>query len=397
MKIIRTDEDYEKSLDRAESLMELNPVPGTQNGDELELLVFLINKYENEHYPIDLPDPIEAIKFRMEQQELKNSDMIPYFGSKSKVSEVLNRKRPLSLSMIRRLHTGLEIPAEVLIQNIKKEYLAECSDIDWTLFPLTEMIKMDWIDFKGSAKSAKEYSEELIRDFFDQACFDTKESILYRKSYRCEKKSDPYSLAVWHAKAMLEEQKYDAVDEFKKENLSDEFFTDLRKLSIFDKGPLLAQEFLLNFGIKLVIVPALKKTYLDGAVFFNKNNIPVIAMTLRYDRIDNFWFTLFHELAHLKLHFDDEEDISFFDDLQANKNLDVSEIEADQFSEKMLIDEESWNDFYKKEPSEKDIFDFAKNYRISPAIVAGRIRKITGEYKKYRNIVGYKKVKKLFI
>jgi HTH-type transcriptional regulator/antitoxin HigA len=397
MKLIKTEADYEIALDRAEELIEQDPVPGTQQADELEVLVLLINKFEDEHYPIDLPDPIEAVKFRMEQQELKNSDMIPYFGSKSKVSEVLNRKRPLSLAMIRRLHNGLGIPAEVLIKSTKKEYLDECSEIDWTLFPLTEMIKMDWIDFKGSAQSAKEYSEELIREYFDKACFDMKECIFYRKSCRGEKKSDTYALAVWHAKAMIEEQKFQISTKFNFECLTNEFFVDLRKLSIFEKGPILAQEFLLNFGIKLVIVPHLKKTYLDGAVFYNKNNTPVIAMTIRYDRIDNFWFTLFHELAHLKLHFANKEDISFFDDLQAIKNLDASEIEADQFSEEKLIDKESWNNFYKNEPSENDILEFSKKYRISPAIVAGRIRKKTGEYKKYRNIVGYKKVKNLFI
>lgn len=90
--------------------------PGTPDGDELELLLLLIGTYEDEKFPIDLPDPIEAIRFRMEQKELKQKDLIPIFGSKGKVSEVLNGKRDLSLTMIRRLVSDLGIPAEALIQ-----------------------------------------------------------------------------------------------------------------------------------------------------------------------------------------------------------------------------------------------------------------------------------------
>jgi len=96
--------------------VDLDPVPGSEEHDQLELLTLLISVYEKEHYPIGLPDPIEAIKFRMEQQNLSKKDLIPFLGSRSKVSEVLSGKRPLSLTMIRALHNGLRIPAEVLLQ-----------------------------------------------------------------------------------------------------------------------------------------------------------------------------------------------------------------------------------------------------------------------------------------
>jgi antitoxin component HigA of HigAB toxin-antitoxin module len=100
---------------RAETDRGADGVPSRAPQEE-ELLVLLVEKYEAEHYPIDLPDPVEAIKFRMEQEGLEPKDLIPYLGSQSKVSEVLNYKRPLSLSMIRSLQEGLGIPAEVLIQ-----------------------------------------------------------------------------------------------------------------------------------------------------------------------------------------------------------------------------------------------------------------------------------------
>jgi len=115
MKIIKNEEDYNKALLKVEEIMDIDPEKNTELADGMDLLVLLINKYEDEHYKIDFPDSIEAIKFRMEQQGLKNSDMIEYFGSKSKVSEVLSKKRGLSLSMIRRLNKGLGISAEVLI------------------------------------------------------------------------------------------------------------------------------------------------------------------------------------------------------------------------------------------------------------------------------------------
>ncbi|MBW6460469.1 MAG: hypothetical protein K0B08_07835 [Bacteroidales bacterium] len=113
-KIIKTKKEYEKALNRLEQIF--NARPGTAEGDELEFLSLLLDNYEKEHFPIDLPDPIEAIKFRMEQMGYKSSDLARVLGFRSRVSEVLNRKRKLSLSMIRRLNKDLHIPTDVLIQ-----------------------------------------------------------------------------------------------------------------------------------------------------------------------------------------------------------------------------------------------------------------------------------------
>jgi HTH-type transcriptional regulator/antitoxin HigA len=115
MKIIKNEAEYEAALTRIEGLMDADP--DSPEKEELELLALLVEKYEGEHYPIDLPDPIEAIKFRMAQEGLKPKDMVAYLGSQSKVSEVLNYKRPLSLTMMRALNQGLGIPAEVLLQD----------------------------------------------------------------------------------------------------------------------------------------------------------------------------------------------------------------------------------------------------------------------------------------
>lgn len=119
IKIIKTDTDYEKALSKAEKLIDLDPAPGTEAGDQLELLTLTIKHYEDENFPMEIPDPVDAIRFRMEQQGLLQKDLIPYIGSKSKVSEVLAGKRPLTLKMIRALNKALNIPAEILLQESK--------------------------------------------------------------------------------------------------------------------------------------------------------------------------------------------------------------------------------------------------------------------------------------
>lgn len=116
LKVIKSEKDYQKALKRLEVIF--NAKKGSRDGDELELLSLLIDNYEKEKYPIDLPDPIEAIKFRMEQLGYKQKDLAEAMGLKSRVSEILNRKRKLTLDMIRKLHEVLGIPTEVLV----KEY-----------------------------------------------------------------------------------------------------------------------------------------------------------------------------------------------------------------------------------------------------------------------------------
>lgn len=113
IKPIRNEEDNEAALARVDQLWEA--MPGTPEGDELEVITMLIEAFEKGFYKIEAPDPIEAIKFRMEQQDLSNKDLVPFIGQRSHVSEVLRRKRRLSLSMIRKLSEGLHIPLESLV------------------------------------------------------------------------------------------------------------------------------------------------------------------------------------------------------------------------------------------------------------------------------------------
>lgn len=111
---IRTKRDYRRALKEIESLMAAKR--GTPDGDRLDVLVTLVEAWEARHVPLDLPDPVAAIRYHMESQGLEPKDLVPFIGSRNRVYEVLNRKRPLTLRMVWRLHTGLGIPAESLIK-----------------------------------------------------------------------------------------------------------------------------------------------------------------------------------------------------------------------------------------------------------------------------------------
>lgn len=115
IKPIRTEADYERALKDIEALIDARP--GTPEGDELEVLATLVDAYEAEHHSIDAPDPIALVEFVMEQRALERSDLEPMIGTRGRVSEILSRKRPLTLAMIRRLQEGLNLPADVLVRD----------------------------------------------------------------------------------------------------------------------------------------------------------------------------------------------------------------------------------------------------------------------------------------
>ena len=117
IKPIRSEKDLRAAFKRLDVIFQAPA--GTSEADEMEVLVTLIEAYENKHYPISPPDPVEAIKFRMEQQGLSPADLRPYIGASGRVSEVLSRKRPLSLRMVKRLHEGLKIPYESLLAGVR--------------------------------------------------------------------------------------------------------------------------------------------------------------------------------------------------------------------------------------------------------------------------------------
>ena len=394
-KIIKTEAEYEDTLDRIDELMDA--APGTPDGDELELLVTLVELYESKVYPIGLADPVEAIKFRMEQQGLKQKDLVPYFGSRSKVSEVLSGRRPLSLAMIRKLHTGLGIPAEVLLQEPGAEVPVPPGDLEWKKFPIREMLKRKWLDFAGTLADAKEAAEELITSWAAPlGDFAFQHEAQLRQHVRGNGKTDNYALTSWRIRISLLAMEQE-VPAYQPGTINHDFAHELVKLSFLKNGPLLAREFLQKNGIRFVVEPHLPRTHLDGAALRPPDGSPVVAMTLRYDRIDYFWFTLCHELAHLALHQGEDGWEVFLDDLESTEINDI-EGEADQWAAEALIPNAIWEESgLSQRPTIEAVLDFAAKYRVHPAIPAGRIRREQRNYRMLSKLVGNGQVRELFL
>lgn len=393
-KIIKTEAEYEEALAHLETLMEAEP--GSFQEEELELFAMLIDNYEREHFPIELPDPIAAIQFRMEQQGMTRKDLEKYIGSPSKVSEVLNRKRPLSIAMIRAIHQGLGIPAEVLLQEEGAKISAPRYDLK--KYPFKEMFNEGYFNFfNGTLQEAKEAKEELLDRLFSVFQGLTFEKAMPRSS--AAEKMDEFALEAWQARALVlaEEQE---LPPYVPNSLNDDDMKYLVKLSAFEEGPDLAKKFLQKRGVAFVVLKNLPHTYLDGACFKSPSERPIVGLTLRHDRLDNFWFTLFHELGHLNLHLN-KNNFAFFDDTESQHSRvhDSHESEANDFASSHLIPNDLWRQWRRANSgivSKEEIRIFADRLGISPAIVAGRLRWEAGDYLKYSAMLGNKTVKNLF-
>ena len=187
IKPIRTEADYERTLARIDELM--GSEYGSPEGDELDVLVTLVESWEDEHYPIGYPEPHEAIKFRMEQAGLNPRDLVPIIGSRAKVSEVLSGKRAITMPMARALHEHLGIPADVLLRKLGTESFESPADIDPQRYPIKKMAKLGWIK-EGS--ESKYSTGELIAEMIHKAGGD-KAPATYRvnDSQRVNAKTDP--------------------------------------------------------------------------------------------------------------------------------------------------------------------------------------------------------------
>jgi HTH-type transcriptional regulator/antitoxin HigA len=381
IKIIKSEQDHEQALARLMDLMDLDIESNSPESDELEVLALLIEKYEQEMFPIEPPEPVEAIKFRMEQQGLIKKDLIPYIGSAPKVTEVLNGTRNLSLNMIRKLYEGLGISLDVLIKEPAHQK-AISRNINWNAFPISEMRSRGYFEgFKGTLKELKEYSAEKLTAFITSVPngFELEPALLRTSAHlrSNDKETDYYALWAWQIRVLQKAQESLLPNKYIKHTVKLEWMRKLAQLSWSDQGPLLAKEYLSRHGIHLIIEPHLPKTYLDGAVCLTTKGNPVVALTLRHDRLDNFWFSLMHELAHIALHFDGTE-TWFLDNLDV-QGADEIEQEADALAQESLIPSDDWNICEIVDAT--SVRTLATKLSISPCIIAGRVRYEAADHK----------------
>lgn len=394
-KVIRSEEQHQEYLHEMQNLIATNPGLGSREAEHLELLSVLVEAYENQKFPIEIPDPIDAINFRMQEQGLKQADLVQYFGTRSRVSEVLSRKRPLTVHMIRALSVGLGISTETLVGvEITEAAQSRRDDVDWSGFPIKEMLARGWL--QKLSNKAVESTEELVKGFIANAGMQFG-SAAFRRSVHGDaySPSTKYALYAWLARVIQKAREKKAnLRTFDPSIFSTSFLRELAQLSWSDHGPAIAVEFLEKHGIAVVIEPQLKGTLLDGAALQDSDGVPIIGLTLRFDRIDNFWFTLLHEVAHLWKHVNQEE--TFLDNLDSSSE-DRRELEANRIAKEALIPRVAWkrSDAYLN-PSNETIDRLSRELKIHPAIIAGRLRKERENYTIFNELVGHSQVRKHF-
>ncbi len=388
---IRTEKDYGRALARIDALMDATP--GTPEFDELDVLADLVEVYESRHEPMGYPTPLAAIEFRMEQGNLRPRDLVPCIGSRAKVSEVLSGRRAITMPMARALHHHLGIPADVLLRGSEMEPDDPLAGIEWRRFPLRAMAKRGWIP---AARNLADNAEALMHGLIERAGGRAVAvAALYRKNdhMRANAKTDPYALKAWCWQVLATANQNRPRARYTRGTVTPSFLDKVARLSEFEDGPKRARKLLARHGIVLVIVEHLPKTYLDGAALRLGDGRPVIGLTLRYDRIDNFWFCLLHELAHVGLHMDADEGDAFVDD-QTLRSVegrpdDPREAQADEWAEEALVPRSAWDTSSVRERATPTaVMSFARQLQVHPAVVAGRIRYERKNYRLLSQFVG---------
>ena len=292
-----------------------------------------------------------------------------------------------SLSRLIEVARILNVHAEGLFETSAVFTWSAAEDVVWRKLPVNEMAKRRWFDSPRGAdviERAKEYFLETVGPQFVTAS--------HRKKMRGVTLPNEYALLAWQtrvhelAKRRVDDERLPAFE------FDERWLDELSNLTRCQYGPRSAIQLLAENGIVLVIEKHLPGTYLDGAAMLAISDHPIIGLTLRHDRLDNFWFTLFHELGHVYLHLFDGQRYNYFDD-DESPATDRVELEADQFARNRLIPEQSWDQCLSRfSLSEEAVQLDADKLGIGASIIAGRIRKELGDYRILRELVGYRQV-----
>lgn len=385
---IRSRAQYDAAIERLDVLMSTDPESGSADDDELELLQMVIGRYDEEHAK-DWPlSPIEAIEFRMQQNGLEKKDLEPFLGSLSRVSEILSGRRELTVGMIRKLHEGLGIPAKSLIGSSRLSEGSDFTDEDYERFPLKEMQDRGLFPVRNlSLGSLRTKARELMTPLIRQAGMASPALLRAPLHQSGNRTMDDFALQAWKLLVMDKARATDVRGTYKAGLITPSWLRSIAKLSVFDDGPRLAQEQLSRSGIRLVIVRHFSKTYLDGAAMLDDKG-PIVALTLRHDRVDNFWFALLHELKHVGSHLVGSR-LFIADNLDDKaRHEQTEEDEADKAAQEALIPSELWERApVRLSHSMEDAIALAEEAEVHPAIVAGRVRFATGNWRLLSSLI----------
>ena len=377
IKPIKTDEDHRRAIEAVKKLIGRND---DDAADELLVLHALIDQWEQPRFQVPAATPAQAIKFRMDQRGLQRRDLIPYFGTKSRVSEILNGERQLTVDQIRALNRHLGVPAESLIGTSKHEPTSKPSSASKAavakLRTLGVMKPREGVDAFLARATSLSPSVAMLRK---------------TRTDRTNAKTDLGALEAWCAAVLIKAEGMKLPRKSNHSKRGMRMARELAKLSVYEDGPARAKEFLQKEGIALVVLEHLPGTYLDGAAICRGDGSPIIALTLRHDRLDNFWFTLLHEFAHVSRHLGDGTQI-IIDDLDVSSSEEIEE-EADEFARDALIPPKVWAKYSSPDLTLEELLEAAREAEVSPAIVAGRWRWQHGDYRRFSKLLGHGQVR----
>jgi HTH-type transcriptional regulator / antitoxin HigA len=388
LRIIKTDEQYRDALSEVERLAAQDPDPDSAEGGRLELLAKLVEDYEKERFKFRRPGPVEAIMFRMEEQGLRQKDIAEVLGGKNRASEILAGKRSLTLPMIRALHGKLGIPADLLIRDAELEYQ-------------TEEIELDKAAEKLVARRGWVPTGDSVSDWIKRLVAPAGSPVLLKNTvtFGATAKTNRTNVWLWLARVReIADSRSYPQGKYSKDSLNADLIKYVARLSWMDKGPRNAKDFLEERGIAVVIEPCLPSTYIDGAAMLGRNGTPVVGLTLRENRMDNFWFTLIHELIHVWKHLDPTKRRAIADEnIEKADDSEAIEREANQLASEILIPAAIWRrSAARLKPSAQNIQALAHELQIHPAVVAGRVRYERKNYSLFAGMVGYRQPQMCF-
>lgn len=323
-----------------------------------------------------------AQELGLKPQQVQRYEATNYMGA--------SLARLIEVSKILNVHTAGIFEIEAKQQGAVFSW-DEVDDVVWQEFPAREMAKLGWFE-----EAREDELLECVRTYFLDVAGPQFATALHRKKMRGTTVPNEYALLAWQARILEHARNRVAHEGLPSFQLDDRWLPELAALTKHPDGPIRARDLLASKGIILVTEQNLPGTYLDGAAMFSATDHPVIGLTLHHDRLDNFWFVLFHELGHVFLHLTDGLRYDFFDD-DSSETTDSVELEADQYALNGLIPEEKWEQCLSRfDPSVESVEIDAKTLGLDASIIAGRIRREQSNYTILTDLVGHKQVRSQF-
>jgi len=307
------------------------------------------------------------------------------------------RYRSASLDRLVEIAEALNVGIHNRAELVGDKRLTRVDPAVWQAFPIAEMYKRGWFeDFSGTMAQARKAAVELVPAFLQGSGGRHAPAALHRKSVRASGQVHEASIAAWEARVRQLADRDPPARAFDVALIDDAWIAGLVTLTREADGPVKAIAYLRAIGISLIVERHLPGTLLDGASMASSGTHAIVALTLRHDRLDNFWFTLLHEIGHLKHHIGGEGYSAIFDDTEAPADAEI-EREADAFALEALLPAAQWNQAVSRfTRTEKAVTGDAKRFGVGAAVIAGRVRREAGDYTILRTLVGAGDVRRQF-